>query len=210
MKESDQSLETEEAPEDEDVSTHHNIRSTHFTLVPTQFDLRSTHFTLVSTQPHSVAGSGLDFTAPKQTPRRGAKARAASKGVVIQERPMEQWSKYRNDPSNRKPDSIPSGTPSKYSKTTPQDEGKSVMPSRYPKRQILRDSSSSEESSSSSAEGTPSFNPNTEPPEVSSSDASQSSAATPLRSVQSERKRWCDVSGVDTTLLEYRHKAQFQ
>ncbi|MQM03870.1 hypothetical protein Taro_036660 [Colocasia esculenta] len=76
------------------------------------------------------------FMAPKKTPKRGAKSRAAAKGVVIEEPPVERRSKFRHDPSKRKTDSVHTGTPSKRGRSTPQSKGKSPMPSRYPKRKV--------------------------------------------------------------------------
>ncbi|MQM03373.1 hypothetical protein Taro_036156 [Colocasia esculenta] len=88
--------------------------------------------------------------APKQTPRRGAKTRAAAKSIVIEEPQPERRSKFRHDPSKRKGDVTPSGTPSKRGRVSSISKGKSPMPSRHPRRKLLPDSSDSSEEDSSS------------------------------------------------------------
>ncbi|MQL69566.1 hypothetical protein Taro_001859 [Colocasia esculenta] len=96
------------------MSTQAEIRSTHvFFCVDTTSSQVDTHLACVDTTTPRRRFMFGAFMAPKQTPRRGAKARAAVKGVVIEEPPMQRRSKFRHDPSKRKSDSIHSGTPSK-------------------------------------------------------------------------------------------------
>ncbi|MQM01714.1 hypothetical protein Taro_034470 [Colocasia esculenta] len=101
----------------------------------------------------------LSIMPPKQTPKRGAKSRAAARGVVIEEPQPERRRKFRHDLPKRKGVSSPSGTPSKRGRLSPQSKGKSPMPSRYPRRKLLPDSSDSDEEDSSSessdSSGTP-------------------------------------------------------
>ncbi|MQL71994.1 hypothetical protein Taro_004318 [Colocasia esculenta] len=124
--------------------------------------------------------------APKQTLKHGAKSRAVAKGVVIEEPPAEGRRKFRHDPPKRKIDSVHTGTPSKRGSSTPQSKGKSPMPSRYPKRKVLHDSSSSDEDSSS-FDGTPSTNPKRQLLEESSCDTSGSLVTTPSKPVTEGR-----------------------
>ncbi|MQL83214.1 hypothetical protein Taro_015700 [Colocasia esculenta] len=124
--------------------------------------------------------------APKQAPRHGAKSKAAAKGVVIEEPPVERRSKFRHDPSKRKQDSSHSGTSSKRGRSTPQRKGKSPMPSRYPKRKVLQDSSDSDEDGTS-FDGTPSTNPKRQLIEESSSDTSGTPVATSSKTVSEGR-----------------------
>ncbi|MQL74401.1 hypothetical protein Taro_006757 [Colocasia esculenta] len=112
----------------------------------------------------------------------GAKSKAAEKGVVIKELPVDRRSKFRHDPYKRKSDFGHSGTPSKWGRSTPQSNGKSPMTSIYPKRKVLHDSSDSYEDGSS-FNGTPSTNPKRQLIEESSSDTSGSVVATSSKTV---------------------------